>query len=139
MLLSGLYNCRRQVFVIFAAAFLHGCGTLDSVSPAYPGQSEFIRVKSGQRICFDLQDPSEKCQWDFMCDDSDVEVRVDRKDSLGDISPRKVSVMIRIHRGYDGPSVVRFFCNKCNDPKTCSNKAFTISLFKRTGDVAFWE
>ena len=46
------------------------------------------------------------------------------------------AVRIRIHRGYDGPTAIRFFRKRKGEP---IEKEFTISLFRRTGDFAFWK
>ena len=50
------------------------------------------------------------------------------------VTPAKV--MIRIHRGYDGPSTVTFALKRPGE-KT-PEKSFTVTLFRRTGDAAFW-
>ena len=47
-----------------------------------------------------------------------------------------LEVRIRIHRGYDGPSAVRFFYKSPGKP---IKKEFTITLYRRIGDYAFWE
>lgn len=130
---------RRLPVLMSVVLFFQGCGTLDSMSPARPGESEYIQVKSGDRISFELNEASESCRWDFTCDDSDVEVRLDRIPPEEGESCGKAAVLIRVRRGYDGPSNIRFFCRGCGRSSKPLDKAFTISLFKRTGDVAFWE
>ena len=52
---------------------------------------------------------------------------------------RRANVRVRIHRGYDGPSTIRFFCRHCRTGKGARCHPFTLSLFRRTGDAAFWE
>ena len=68
--------------------------------------------------------------WDFVCDDHDVEVRIAHED-------RVAKVEVRIHRGYDGPSAITFSCRRARGG--APSRQFTITLFRRTGDAAFWE
>ena len=120
------------VFVALVAALLLSCGC--SVERHYiqsPGTSQTIRVESGDRLFMDLpEDQAAGYRWYAKCNDRDVEVRIDH-------DPGEADVTIRIHRGYDGPSAVNFYCKRASDTEPV--KAFTITLFKRTGDCAFWE
>ena len=94
------------------------------------GKSQVIRVESGDRFFMTLdEDATAGGRWSAACRDPDVEVRVEHKSGAAE-------VMIRIHRGYDGPSAVTFTCRRGAQKPT---KSFTITLFKRTGDCAFWE
>ncbi len=97
-------------------------------------------VEKGERRYVDLEeDVDAGYRWDFTCDDADVEVTMDHEPPEGGNEGRKLGtadVRIRIHRGYDGPSTVRFFYKCVGKP---IEKEFTISLFRRTGDFAFWE
>lgn len=94
-----------------------------------PGKSQVVRVSSGDRLVFDLP-TSPDSAWVAQSDDSDVTVSVHPQGV-------KSEVEIRVHRGYDGPSVLTFreLTNSTNEEKN----SFILSLFKRTGDVAFWE
>ena len=118
----------RVIAFLLAAAALAGC-RIERHLLARPGESQAVRVESGDRFYFSLAE-DEDCRWDFTCDDPDVEVRIDHDDG-------EASVRIRIHRGYDGPSTVRFFCRRPDRKEPV--RTFAISLFKRPGDHAFWE
>lgn len=115
------------------AALAAGCNFALRRWLDHPGVSQVIRVESGERIYFDLEeDPATDGQWYATSDDDDVLVKVDHH--LDDCVAK---VEIRIHRGYDGPSTVNFRYRRSGGAKPL--KEFTITLFKRTGDVAFWE
>ena len=105
-----------------------------------PEKNQVIRVEKGERIYFDLkEDVDAGCRWDFTCDDADVEVTLDHEPPDGGDEGRELGtaeVRIRIHRGYDGPSAVRFFYKSPGKP---IEKEFTITLYRRIGDYAFWE
>ena len=126
---------------------LAGCQFCDRHLIANPGQSEVIRVRSGDRYYFDLEEnTSTGYSWRYVCDNDDVEVRLERKEAPAPKridagaacgAPGKASVRIRIHRGFDGPAVVRFFYQRPWEEKPA--RQFTIALYKRTGDVAFWK
>lgn len=113
---------------LLALLALAGC-SIERHTLSNPGVSQAVRVESGDRLFFELEEQP-GTRWDYICRDHDdnVEVVIDRAE-------RKAKVMIRIHRGYDGPSAVNFFLRR-NGAKT---RSFTITLFKRTGDCAFWE
>ena len=118
----------RAIVFLLAAAALAGC-RIERHLLARPGESQAVRVESGDRFYFSLSE-DEDCRWDFTSDDPDVEVRIDHDDG-------EASVRIRIHRGYDGPSTVRFYYRRPGRKEPV--RTFAISLFKRPGDYAFWE
>ncbi len=127
----------------FVAALLCGCEGVGMRTIENPGRNQVIRVTSGDRLYFDLEENATTGHsWDYKCNDPDVEVTVDHVEAEpGDGrvgAPGRAEVRIRIHRGYDGPSTVRFFYRRQWE-KSSPAKEFTITLYKRTGDVAFWE
>ena len=127
--------------LVFAAlALLSGCNMVWRRILANPDKSQVVRVEKGERLYFDLEeDVDAGCRWDFTCDDKDVEVTMDHEPPDGGGKGRELGtaeVRIRIHRGYDGPSTVRFFYKSVGKP---IEKEFTITLYRRIGDYAFWE
>ena len=135
--------CRPTALAVaFAAALaLAGCSSGRRFCAVEPGVNQVMRVASGDRIFFEMEeDASAGARWDYTCDDHDVEVSIDHRPSKrGEDggAPGSAAVEIRIHRGYDGPSVVTFMLKKSGRGKAV--KRFAVTLFKRTGDVAFWE
>ena len=130
---------RPLVVALVALALFAGC-SVERHALSRPGVNQTVRVESGDRFFMDLEeDSAHGCRWDYRCNDSDVEVRIDHsRDKDGKVGASgQAHVEIRIHRGYDGPSSVMFFY-KARGAKTAEKK-FTISLFKRTGDCAFWK
>ena len=123
-----------------ALTLLAGCNMLWRRILPEPGKSQVVCVEKGERLYFDLEeDVDAGYRWGFTCDDADVEVTMDHEPPEGGNEGRGLGtadVRIRIHRGYDGPSAVRFFFKRVGKP---IEKEFTISLFRRTGDFAFWE
>ncbi len=122
-------------------ALFSGCNMLWRRILPDPERNQVVRVEKGERLYFDLEeDVDAGYRWDFTCDDPDVQVTVDHEaPEDGDGAVRALGtaeVRIRIHRGYDGPSTVRFVY-KC--PGKPAEKEFTLSLFRRTGDAAFWK
>ena len=121
---------------VFAAAFaaalaLAGCSSGRRFLAVEPGVSQSLRVASGDRIFFEMEeDAKTDGLWEFVCDDNDVDVEIAH-------AGRVAKVEIRIHRGYDGPSTVTFSCRRANAVKP--SRRFTIALYRRTGDAAFWE
>ena len=105
-----------------------------------PERNQVVRVEKGERIYFDLEEDADAgYRWDFTCDDPDVEVTMDHHLPDDDGRGRELGtaeVRIRIHRGYDGPSAVRFVYRGGGQPE---RKSFTITLYRRVGDYAFWE
>jgi len=95
-----------------------------------PMEDRVLRAESGDRFYLRLEEGgSEGCRWSATCKDPDIDVMVDHQ---GDCA----KVEIRVHRGFDGPSMVEFRCRRRNGALV---KEFTISLYKRTGDAAFWK
>ncbi|MBO7684237.1 MAG: hypothetical protein J6T51_05895 [Kiritimatiellae bacterium] len=114
-----------------AALALAGCATGRRYSAVEPGVNQSLRVESGDRVFFEMEeDAKADGLWEATCDDGDVEVRIDH-------AGRAAKVEIRIHRGYDGPSTVTFSCRRANADRP--SRRFTVALFRRTGDAAFWE
>ena len=102
-----------------------------------PEKNQVIRVEKGERLYFDLaEDVDAGILWDCTCDDADVEVTIDHE-TPGERKTGTAAVRIRIHRGYDGPSTIRFVCRSPNVAEPV--RTFTLSLFRRTGDCAFWK
>ena len=117
------------VFLVLAALAFAGC-SMERHYLSNPGTSQAVRVESGDRLFMDLDEESDAgCRWRASCADSDVEVHLEHEKG-------KAEVTIRIHRGYDGPSAVTFTYGRKGESPT---KKFTVTLFKRTGDCAFWE
>ena len=122
----------RTVFAAaLAASALAGCSTGRRFSAVEPGVNQVLRVTSGGRVYFEMEeDPNGDGTWDFVCDDHDVEVKIVHADCVA-------KVEVRIHRGYDGPSAITFSCRRVRGG--APSRQFTITLFRRTGDAAFWE
>lgn len=131
---------RALLPALLAAALLGGCNMVWRKILPDPGKNQVVRVEKGERLYFDLEeDVDAGCRWDFACDDKDVEVTLDHEAPDGGGGGRELGtaeVRIRIHRGYDGPSAVRFFYKSAGKPV---EKEFTITLYRRVGDYAFWE
>jgi len=107
-----------------------GCQFADRHAVLNPGTDQVIEVKSGDRLAFEL-DEEKECEWFGISDDSDVDILYEHT------KPGKITIRIYINRGYDGPSTVNFRCLRGSSPIPI--KHFTLTLFKRTGDYAFWE
>ena len=127
---------RLPIAVLVPALFalLAGCAFGHRFWAVKPGVDQVLRVQSGDRVYFEMEEGAADCTWDFTCDDPDVTVAIghERKECA---AAGVAKVMIRIHRGYDGPSTVTFVQKrKGNTP----DKSFTVTLFRRTGDAAFW-
>ena len=119
------------------AALIAGCAFGRRFSAVQPGVNQVLRVENGDRIFFEMEEnPAAGYVWDFTCDDKDVTVTINhvRPDSVG--APGTAKVTIRIHRGYDGPSTVTF--SQKRHGEATPSKSFTVTLFRRTGDAAFW-
>ena len=137
---------RVQVLGAFGAlaismALLAGCNMVWRRILPDPEKTPVIRVEKGERLYFDLEeDVDAGFKWDCTCDDADVEVTVDHEAPEPDEEGRRplgtAAVRIRIHRGYDGPTTIRFFCKSQGKPAA---KEFTLTLYRRTGDCAFWK
>ena len=114
---------------LIACLALVGC-SMERHYLSNPGTSQTVRVESGDRLFMDLdEEADEGYRWRATCNDPDVEVRIVHEPGTADVT-------IRIHRGYDGPSAVTFAYGRGSEKPT---KTFTVTLFKRTGDCAFWE
>jgi predicted secreted protein len=123
-----------RLLATVALALVCGCEGIGIRVIEKPGRDEVLRVVSGDRIYFDLEENAAAgYTWDYVCDDPDVEVTIDHVAASG-----IAKVRIRIHRGYDGPSNVHFTYRRPRE-KGRPEKDFDIGLYKRTGDVAFWE
>jgi len=132
-----------RLLIVAALALVCGCEGIGIRVIDDPGKDEVLRVVSGDRIYFDLEEnASAGYVWDYVCTDPDVEVTIDHvdADAAGGRmnAPGFAKVRIRIHRGYDGPSIVHFRYRR-SEGKGPPAKHFDIGLYKRTGDVAFWE
>lgn len=139
---SGFRFQVAGIFGVLASLLLlvSGCNMLWRRILPDPEKNQVVRVEKGERLYFDLEeDVDAGYRWDFTCDDKDVEVTMDHESPEGGGEGRELGtaeVRIRIHRGYDGPSAVHFFYKCAGKPV---EKEFTISLFRRTGDFAFWK
>ena len=126
-----MFALRLAMAAALAAAALAGCSTGRRSFAVVPGVNQVLRVTSGDRVFFDMEENAKAGGlWDFVCDDPDVEVRIDH-------TGRLAKVEIRVHRGYDGPSCVVFSCRPARG--AAPSRRFAITLFRRTGDAAFWE
>ena len=120
-----------------AMALLAGCAFGRRFYAVQPGVNQVLRVENGDRIFFEMEeDAAAGCMWDFTCDDQDVTVTIDHVEPGRCDAPGSAKAMIRVHRGYDGPSEVTFMLRRPGERK--ARKSFTITLFRRTGDAAFW-
>ena len=130
---------RAAVLLALAASFA-GCSFAHRFWAVQPGVDQVLRVENGDRIYFEMEEsPLSGYLWDFTCDDKDVTVTIDhvRPRRADAADPQGVAkVMIRVHRGYDGPSAVVFALKRQGESSPA--KSFTITLFRRTGDAAFW-
>ena len=138
--LSSVFRLKSFCLASLALVFLSGCNMLWRRILPDPEKNQVVRVEKGERLYFDLEeDVDAGYRWDFTCDDADVEVTMDHEPPEGGNEGRELGtaeVRIRIHRGYDGPSAVHFTYKCAGKP---IEKEFTISLFRRTGDFAFWK
>ena len=130
------------ILTLVALAILSGCNMVWRRIVPDPEKDQVIRVEKGERLYFDLEENGTTgYQWDYICSDPDIQVTIDhcppkRMDGIVGASGR-AEVRIRVRRGYDGPSDVRFQYRRPWEKKPI--KEFVISLFRRTGDCAFWE
>jgi len=93
-----------------------------------PLEDRVLRAESGDRFYLHLEE-ADGCRWSATSDDSDVEVTIDHRDGSADVE-------MRVHRGFDGPSMVTF---RCRERGKKQPRTFTISFYRRTGDAAFWK
>ena len=134
---------RAVLAIASLLALACGCEGIGYRVVSEPGKDEVIRVVSGDRIYFDIEENATTgYEWDFVCDDKDVDVTIDHvaaDASAGRVgAPGRAEVRIRIHRGYDGPSAVTFMKRAQNGAPTADGR-FTVTLYKRTGDTALWK
>ena len=132
--MSRAYDLKPPAKLVFplCLGLLLGCNMVCRRTLPDPGRNQVIRVESGERICFDLKENrAAGCQWDVVCTDSDVEGTIGHRPS------GVADVCIRIHRGYDGPTDVSFKYGRSDEK--APQRQFTLSLYRRTGDCAFWE
>ena len=132
---SGIFGVLASLLLLVS-----GCNMVWRKILPDPGKNQVVRVEKGERMYFDIEEDSDAgYEWDFTCDDKDVEVTLDHQAPDGGGSGRGLGtaeVRIRIHRGYDGPSAVRFFYKGRGKSV---EKQFTLTLYRRIGDYAFWE
>lgn len=121
----------RVLPALTAAALLGGCNMVMRRTLDNPGRNEVVRVESGERLYLTLAENAPAgCRWSAGCRDPDVWLEVAHQ---GDAA----KVEIRIRRGYDGPSEVVFECRRPGEKQPV--RQFTIVLYRRTGDCAFWK
>ncbi len=126
---------------------LTGCQFCDRISLGDAAENQVLRVMSGDRYYLTLEENmTTGYSWHYACDNDDVEVRIDHegpeetRSPDGEIlcgAPGKAEIRIRVLRGFDGPATVRFFYQRPWEKEPV--KSFTIGLYKRTGDAAFWK
>ena len=123
----------RLIAVLGVASALCGCRVIDRKLIFDPGKNQVIQTESGERYYFSLDERGgDGAVWDARSDDGDVDVSV-----YHTYPPTEASVRIRVHRGFDGPSTVYFVRKKPGSSEVV--RKFTMSFFKRTGDIAVWE
>ena len=131
----------RILIVALVAAALAGCSFERHYLPS-GGKNQVVRVESGDRLFMDLEENATTgYRWEATSDDADVEVEIVHVPGKSDEglagAPGKAEVTIRVHRGYDGPTAVTFRYKRPWEKEPL--KKFTVTLFKRTGDCAFWK
>lgn len=119
----------RVAAILVGLAVLTGCQLGFYRSLDNPGTDQIVRVQSGDRFVFELPNTT-GLYWAASSDDSDVTVQVYP-------SGVKTDVEIRVHRGYDGPSLLTF--RLLEEETHTEVRRFTLSFFRRTGDAAFWK
>ena len=138
--MSCVFRLKSFGLAFAALVLIAGCNMVWRKILPDPEKNQVVRVEKGERLYFDLEeDVDAGYRWDFSCDDRDVEVTMDHKAPDGGGEGRELGtaeVRIRIHRGYDGPSAIRFVYGSRGSP---AKKSFTITLYRRIGDYAFWE
>ena len=137
----GIGHLPFAAAALAAIALLSGCHVGRHYS-VVPERNQVLAAQSGDRFFFDLEENATTgYAWRATCDDADVSVRVTHVAGGSDAGlvgvPGKAEVEIRVHRGYDGPSAIRFQYRRAWEARPL--KEFTIALHKRTGDRAFWE
>jgi len=130
----------RAILLVFSL-LLFGC-TWNRHYISSPGESQAIRVEAQDRFYMDLEENATAgYRWYGKSNDPDVDVIIDHKSGTGGRgrvgASGTASVTIRVHRGFDGPAAVTFTYKRSGEKDPV--KKFTITLYKRTGDAAFWE
>ena len=122
-------NLVRGIAALCLVVTLGGCDFGQHWLAAADGD-QVVRASSGDRFYLTLEtDPLQGDRWSATCDDSDVTVSLDRREE-------KTKAEIRVHRGFDGPATVTFTRRRNHETQP---KRFSVVLYRRTGDVAFWE
>ena len=129
------------LFALIGPSIFSGCHVGRHYS-VIPERNQALPAQSGDRFFFELEEnQTTGYAWRATCDDPDVSVslrHVAGRAEGGLVGvPGKAEVEIRVHRGYDGPSAIRFQCRRNWEERPV--KEFTITLYKRMGDRAFWE
>lgn len=120
---------RLATCVLLAACGLVGCDLGRHWLSDTP-RDQVVKAESGDRFYLTLvEDSVVGARWSAKSNDRDVTVEVAHR-------PGKAKVEIRVHRGFDGPATVSFTCRQKSGD---SPPGFSVVLYKRTGDVAFWE
>lgn len=128
-----------QAFLLSLA--LVGC-TLNRHYIDEPGRSQALCAEGGDRFFMDLEENATTgYQWYARSNDPDVDVSIEHEpgdDGDGRVGmPGTAEVTIRVRRGYDGPSAVTFEYRRPWEKTPV--KAFTVTLYRRTGNAAVWE
>ena len=138
--MSSVFRLKSSCLAFRALAMFAGCNMVSRRILPDPEKNQVVRVENGERLYFDLEEDVDTGNlWDFTCDDSDVEVTIDHETPGTRKEGQELdaaAVRIRIHRGYDGPTTIRFFRKRKGEPV---EREFTITLYRRIGDCAFWE
>ena len=141
--MNRVTGCKGRLarVIPLVALLLAGCAVERRYS-VVPERNQVLHAESGDRFIFDLEENmTTGYSWRATCDDADVDVSIRHVAGVSDEGlvgvPGKAEVQIRVHRGYDGPSKIRFLYKRDWEKKPV--KEFTITLYKRTGDRAFWE
>jgi predicted secreted protein len=135
-------DLRASLLFLLAASLFSGCAFERHYFEIEPGKNQVVRAESGDRFYLELEENrTTGYEWVATCDDSDIDVKIVHEDGDGEdgiVGAGGVAkVEIRVHRGYDGPSVVRFRYKRAWEKRAA--KEFKVTFFKRTGDTAFWE
>ena len=138
--MSSVFRLTSSLLAVLTLALSSGCNMVWRRSLPDPAKNQGVWVEKGERLyCGREGGVGAGYRWDFTCDDADVEVTVDHEAPERGGEGRALGtaeVRIRIHRGYDGPTTVRFFYKSRGKP---AEREFTITLYRRIGDYAFWE
>ena len=144
----GLCHCRLYLKPLFFLALcfftllFSGCRIVDRRLVLDPGKNEILRVESGERLYFELEENrTTGYSWEASSDDADVEVTIEHvaaevsKGFCG--APGLAKFCLRVHRGFDGPATVVVQYRRPWEKTPI--KSFTLSLYKTTYDQAAWK